>query len=86
MDISINESQIIDRGLYFLKNSSSGIVNKISELMSGNISNANMSKLILLFVCLAVIYFGSKITNKLAKFGMIVVGVLIISGIVVSYL
>ena len=75
-----SNDSILNKGLDYL----SVIGEKGSNFVSSNVPSSWMSKVIMLLIGLILIYFGSKLTQKLAKFGIYILGLILIIGTLVS--
>ncbi|HEY0090083.1 MAG TPA: hypothetical protein VGB37_14650 [Candidatus Lokiarchaeia archaeon] len=77
MNVSLNESQIYNKSFNFLNSISSNVIDSSNSIL-GNFSSDSLNQLILFLFGLTIIYVGTKVTNKLAKYGMMFVAVLIL--------
>lgn len=75
-----SNSSIINKGVGYL----SVIGENGSNFVLSNVPNSWMSKFIMLLAGMILIYFGSKITQKLAKIGIYILGAIIVIGTLVS--
>jgi len=82
MENSTASSNVIN----FAKESTTNLVNQLSEFLQVNIPNNNLSQLVLIFLGLLLIWIASSVTKRVAKFGLIIVGGLLIVGSVLNFL
>lgn len=85
MNLSIESGSIVNQSVDFLKKVSTPISNKIYGFLGDTVPSGIVYKLIVAFIGLALIWGSTKIVNKLAKFGMIIIALLIIVGVVFSF-
>lgn len=61
-------------------------IDSSTNFLQSNVQNEWMSKLLLIFFGLVFLFIGSKLTQKLTKFGMIVIGIILIIGTFLSFI
>lgn len=85
MNENLNGS-IVKNVYSYLSTTTRGLTGRITDLIKENIPQSWMANIILLIIACAVIFAGSKVTQKLSKFFLYVLGIILIAGIILNFI
>lgn len=86
MNETIINDSIVKSSVNFLTTTIKTGTSKVTDFINLNISQTWMANIILLIIACAVIFIGSKITQKFAKFGLYILGIILIIGIGMNFI
>ena len=82
--IPLNNS-IVQKGINFLTTTAQSSANTVTDFITSNVSNSWMANIILLMIACSAIFVAGKITQKVAKVGLYILGVVLVIGLVLNF-
>ena len=76
-----NTSQYVDKGVDFLSSTTGKVADSIRGWIESYIPSVWLVNIIILFFGVAIFFIATKITNKVAKFVLYVLGIIIVIGL-----
>jgi len=82
--IPLNNS-IVQKGMNFLTTTAQTSADKVTNLITSNVSQSWMANIILLMIACSAIFVAGKITQKFAKIGLYILGIVLVIGLVLNF-
>ena len=83
----VNESINVNQGVDYVSYVSKTLTDKLVDLLNQNgvVVSSRWASLVVLFIALAILFIGVKITKPIIKWAMVILGILIMLGLLVPW-